>query len=152
MKKHIKKGLALMITLATILSLFSGIATVHAMDLSQRYTVSWDHTLTDEDGNTFTWYGGIAASSNIYGHSYSNTSHTLHDYTVKRHGLTGSNTDWTYDVDYVYAYCIEPGVPLPDKDDYTGSSNPNHGDKWAQMSSQQRDLIMLALAYGYPNR
>ena len=152
MKQHIKKGLALLLTLACILPLFSGILSVNAMDLSQKYHVSWDHTLTDPDGKTFTWYGGINASSNAFGHSYGNTTHTIHDYTVKRNGLTGSSSDWTYDTDYVYAFCIEPGVPLPNSTEYVGSNDPNHGDKWERMSSQQRDLIMLALSYGYPNR
>ena len=151
-KKHIKKGLAFVLTLATLLSLFSGITSVYAMDLSQSYEVSWDHTLTDEDGKTFTWYGGINASSNEFGHSYGNVAHTIHDYTVKRNGLTGNNTDWEYDKDYVYAYCIEPGVPLPNKTEYMGSDSATNGDKWERMSSQQRDLIMLALSYGYPNR
>lgn len=76
------------------------------MDLSKKYDVSWDHTLTDEEGKTFTWYGGISSSSNEFGHSYGNTTHTIHDYTVKRNGLTGSTSDWEYDEDYVYAYCI----------------------------------------------
>ena len=152
MKTQIKRGLAFVLTLVTLMSLFTGLINVSAMDLSQTYTVSWDHTLTDHDGNTFTWYGGIASSSNDFGHSYANTAHTIHDYTVKRHGLTGSNADWTYDVDYVYAFCIEPGVPLPNSTEYKGSNNPTHGDKWERLSANQQDLIMMALTYGYPNR
>ena len=141
-------------TLAILLSTFSGLfsITANALDLSKGYEVSWDHTLTDEEGRTFTWYGGIAASSNIYGHSYSNTSHTIHDYTVKRLGLTGSSSSWEYDVDYLYAYCIEPGVPLPNYTEYRGSSDPNHGDKWKRLPESQQKLIQLVLAYGYPNR
>ncbi|MDR1464263.1 MAG: Cys-Gln thioester bond-forming surface protein [Oscillospiraceae bacterium] len=148
MKITVKRGLAFLLTLASFLSLFTGIVNVSAMDLSQRHTVSWDYTLTDEDGNTFTWYGGIDSSSNAFGHSYGNTAHTIHDYTVKRHGLTGDKGDWTYDSDYVYAFCIEPGVPLPNYDDYMA----NYTDKWGRLSDNQKDLIGLALSYGYPNR
>lgn len=154
MKKSFIKAMSLMLTMALLLSTFSGLfsMTASAMDLSNKYEVSWDHTLTDEDGNTFTWYGGINASSNIYGHTYANTTHTIHDYTVKRLGLTGSSSNWTYDTDYVYAFCIEPGVPIPNKTEYTGSNSQNHGDKWERMSENQQKLIQLALAYGYPNR
>ena len=152
MKNHIKKGLAFILTVATFMSLFTGIINVSALDLSQPYTVSWDNILTDYDGNSFQWHGGINASSNDYGHTYANTTKTIRDYTVKRHGLTGSNTNWTYDADYVYAYCIEPGVPLPNSNEYRGSNDPNHGDKWKRLSSQQQQLLKMALTYGYPNR
>ncbi len=151
MKHHLKRGLASLLTLAVFLSLLTGIS-AEAIDLNQPYTVSWDHTLKDEEGNSFTWYGGIKADTNDFGHSYDNTRHTIHDFTVKRHGLTGNNKDWVYDRDYLYAFCIEPGVPLPDKDEYTGSNDPNHGDKWKRLSDAQKDLIQLALTYGYPNR
>jgi len=52
-------------TVAILFSSLSGLV-ANAMDLSQKYEVSWDHTLTDRAGNTFTWYGGIASSSNIF--------------------------------------------------------------------------------------
>lgn len=139
-------------TLVTVMSLFTGAISVNAMDLSKAYEVSWDYVLTDEEGSSFTWYGGISASSNEFGHSYGNTSHTMHDYTVKRNGLSGDKSDWTYDTDYVYAFCIEPDVPLPNRTEYTGSDSVTHGDKWERLSPSQKDLIMLALSYGYPNR
>jgi LPXTG-motif cell wall-anchored protein len=152
MKTKTKQGLAFLMTLAVFLSLFTGAVNVQALDLNQRYEVSWDYVLTDYDGNSFTWYGGISASSNDFGHSYGNTAHTIHDYTVKRLGLSDDKSSWVYDQDYNYCFCIEPGVPLPNNTEYKGSSDPNHGDKWERMSGQQQDLIKLALAYGYPNR
>ena len=152
MKNHFRKGLALIMALAVFLPLFSGLTTVHAMDLSQRYEVSWDYTLTDEEGRPFTWYTGLAASDNPYGYAIPARERSMHDYTVKRLGLTGSKSDWEYDKDYVYAYCIEHGIPIPNETEYTGSTNETHGDKWERMSASQRDLLMLALAYGYPNR
>ena len=152
MKIHSKRGMAFLLVLTVLVSLFTGSFSVSAMDLSQPYTVSGDHTLTDHDGNTFTWYGGIAADSNEFGHIYQSGKHSIHDYTVKRHGLPDDKTDWVYDRDYLYAFCIEPGVPFGNANDYMGSNNPNHGDKWKRLSAAQKDLIQLALSYGYPNR
>lgn len=152
MNYHLKRGLAFLLTLAVFLSLFAGSINISAIDLNQPYTVSWDHTLTDYEGNSFSWYGGINADTNDFGHSYNNGRHTMHDFTVKRHGLTGNNSDWTYNTDFLYAFCIEPGIPLPDQDEYTGSSHASHGNKWALLSDSQKDLIQLALLYGYPNR
>lgn len=152
MKYHLKRGLAFLLTLAVFLSLFAGSINISAIDLNQSYTVSWDHTLTDYEGNSFSWYGGINADTNDFGHSYNNGRHTMHDFTVKRHGLTGNNSDWIYNTDFLYAFCIEPGIPLPDQDEYTGSSHASHGNKWALLSDNQKDLIQLALLYGYPNR
>lgn len=152
MKIHSKRGLAFLLVLAVLSSLFTGMLPAQAMDLSQPYTVSGDHTLTDHDGNTFTWYGGIAADSNEFGHIYKSGKHSIHDYTVKRQGLPADKDEWVYDKDYLYAFCIEPGVPFRDKNEYIGSDNPTHGDKWKRLSAAQKDLIQLALSYGYPNR
>ena len=155
MKKSIStRVLSLLMTMAILFGTFSGLfsLTANALDLSKGYEVSWDHTLVDRNGVTFTWYGGIASSSNAFGHSYSNTSRSIHDYTVKRLGLTGSSADWEYDVDYLYAFCIEPGVPLPNYTEYRGSNNPTHGDKWERLSQNQQKMIQLVLTYGYPNR
>lgn len=91
-------------------------------------------------------------SDNPYGYENKPMKRSMHDYTVKRNGLTGDRSDWVYDQDYVYAFCIEWGIAIKDKTQYRGSSDPNHGNKWAQMSENQKDLIMLALSYGYPNR
>lgn len=148
----IKRGSALILVLSLFMSLFTGLFSASAMDLSQRYNVSWDYVLTDAENHSFTWYGGISPSSNAFGHSYSNSTHTIHDFTVKRNGLTTNKADWVYDQDYVYCFCIEPGVPLSNNTEYMGSDNSAHGDKWEKLSAAQHDLIKLALAYGYPNR
>ncbi len=76
----------------------------------------------------------------------------MHDYTAKRKGLTGSKADWEYGRDYVYCFCIERGIPLPDNTQYSASENPNHGNKYALLTENQKDLLRLALTYGYPNR
>jgi len=152
MKTKIKRSLSFALMLTVILSMFSGVLPVFAMDLTKSYEVSWDHVLTDEDGNAFTWYAGLNAADNPYGYTINAVQRSMHDYTVKRLGLTGNNTNWEYDTDYVYAYCIEHGIPIPNSTEYKGSDSPTHGNKWEAMSANQRDLIMLALTYGYPNR
>ena len=149
MKQTLKKSVSLL--LAVILMLSAGSVLSGALDLAQTYEVSWDHILTDENGNEFNWFTSLSAANNPYGYALPAQERRMHDYTVKRLGLTGNNNDWTYNQDFLYAFCIEHGVPVNDKTSYKGSSNPNHGDKWAAMSANQQKLIQLALAHGYPN-
>ena len=149
----IKKWMSSFLAFIMTISAVSGIVPkVSAFDLSKPYEVSWDYVLTDEERNTFDFYVGLHAADNPYGYENKAMKRSMHDYTVKRNGLTGDRSDWVYDQDYVYAYCIEWGIAIKDKTQYRGSSDPDHGNKWAEMSENQRDLIMLALSYGYPNR
>ena len=144
----LKKVFAIFMTMAMMTTMFSSlIPQVAALDLSKTYEVSGDYTLNDENGNVFEYYIGLRKEDNPYGYAVNEMRRTIHDYTVKRKGLI----DRTYNTDYLYAFCIEMGIPIKDKMEYTGSSNANHGNKWAAMSPQQRDLIMLALSYGYTN-
>jgi hypothetical protein len=153
MKTKSKRILAAVLAVALMLGTFAGLFSMKAgaLDLSKSYEVSWDHILTDENGNAFRWYTGLTAANNPYGYALPAQERSMHDYTVKRLGLTGSNSNWAYDQDYVYAFCIEHGVPIDDKTSYKGSSSPTHGNKWEVMSDNQKKLIQLALTYGYPN-
>ena len=149
----VKRSISFFLTVLMVVGLFNGLgSSVSAFDLSQKYQVSWDYVLTDEEGNPFEFYVGLRKEDNPYGYANSAMRRVIHDYTVKRNGLSGDKSGWTYDKDYVYAFCIEWGVPINDSKEYTGSNDRSHGNKWAAMSPQQRDLIMLALSYGYPNR
>lgn len=121
------------------------------MDLS-KCEVSWDYTLTDAEGNAFTAGYGLRAEDNPFGYAVAPLVRNMHDYTAKRPGLTSDKSQWVYGQDYVYCYCIEHGVPLPDDTSYAGSSNATHGNKYEQLSAEQKDLLALALTYGYPNR
>ena len=153
MKKTTRIGSAVMavvLLLSTLLPLTVSAADV-TMDLS-KCEVSWDYTLTDEEGNTFSAAYGIRDEDNPFGGAVAPLFRNMHDYTAKRKGLTGNNSTWTYGEDYVYCYCVEHGVPLPDSGSYTGSSDPAHGNKYEMLSDEQKDLLSLALAYGYPNR
>ena len=153
MKPKSKRILAVVLAAALLAGMFTGLFSMKAgaMDLSQSYEVSWDHTLTDENSNAFTWYTGLTALNNPYGYALEARSRSMHDYTVKRLNLTGDSSSWTYDQDYVYAFCIEHGVSIPDSTSYKGSTSATHGNKWEAMSASQRSLIQLALTYGYPN-
>ena len=62
------------------------IAAEVTMDLSKA-EVSWDYTLTDEEGNSFSAAYGIYAKDNPYGYSVSPRLRKMHDYTAKRPGL-----------------------------------------------------------------
>ena len=141
--------LALIISVTTLSSLTPSVL---AFDLSQAYEVSWDYTLTDENGDVFDFYVGLRKEDNPYGYANSAIRRTMHDYTVKRKGLSGDKDNWVYNRDYAYAFCIEWGIPIRDDKEYIGSSDPSHGNKWAAMSPSQQRLLMLALSYGYPNR
>lgn len=121
------------------------------LDLS-RCEVSWDYTLTDYDGNAFTAAYGIRSEDNVFGESIAPMNRAMHDYTVKRPGLTGNRSEWVYGQDYLYCFCIEHGVPLPDSGSYSGSSDPAHGNKYERLSDEQKDLLNLVLIYGYTNR
>lgn len=121
------------------------------MDIS-KCEVSWDYTLTDEDGNAFIAGYGLRAEDNPFGYAVAPLVRRMHDYTAKRPGLSSDKSEWVYGQDYVYCFCIEHGIPLPDDTSYAGSSNATHGNKYEQLSMEQKDLLALALAYGYPNR
>lgn len=121
------------------------------MDLS-KCEVSWDYVLNDAEGRAFTAGYGLKKEDNPFGYEVKPLVRKMHDYTAKRPGLSGDKSDWVYGQDYVYCFCVEHGIPLPDSDSYAGSSNATHGNKYEQMSVEQRDLLSLALAYGYPNR
>ena len=153
MKTKTKRILAVVLATALLAGMFTFLFTTGAgaMDLSKSHEVSWDHTLTDENNNTFTWYTGLTAANNPYGYALEARQRSMHDYTVKRLGLTGNSNNWTYNEDYVYAFCIEHGVPVEDDTSYRGSASATHGNKWEVMSESQKKLIQLALTYGYPN-
>ncbi len=118
-----------------------------------KFEVSWDHTLTDEEGNVFIAGYGLKASDNPFsGKEIPPKAIRMHDYTAKKRGLTGDMSSWTYGEDYYFCYCIEREFSLPDDMDYEASSDVNFGDKYKLLSSEQRKLLALALAHGYPNR
>ena len=150
-KRVVTAMLAVVMLLTTLLPLTASAADV-TMDLNNCH-VSWDYTLTDEDGNTFSAAYGLRAADDIYfNKGFSPYLSKMHDYTAKRKGLTGSKADWEYGRDYVYCFCIERGIPLPDNTQYSASENQNHGNKYAMLTENQKDLLKLALTYGYPNR
>lgn len=121
------------------------------IDLSKA-EVSWDYVLTDEEGNNFAAAYGLKEEDNPFGYAISPNHRVMHDYTAKRSGLVGNKSDWVYGQDYVYCFCIEHGIPLPDYDSYSASSNPEYGNKYEMLSENQKYLVNLALSYGYPNR
>ncbi len=114
--------------------------------------ISWDNVLTDAEGNTFRSGYGLRAEDNPFGYALIPIVREMHDYTAKRIGLTGDKSEWVYGKDYVYCFCIEHGILLSDPAEYVGYGSDTYGDKYAQLSAQQKDLLSLALAYGYPNR
>ncbi len=149
--KRILSSVLAMILLITGLLPMSVSAADVTMDLSKA-EVSWDYTLTDEEGNAFAAAYGLKAEDNPFGGAISPMLRRMHDYTAKRPGLTSDKSQWVYGEDYVYCFCIEHGVPLPDSGSYSGSSNLTHGNKYEMLSENQKTLLSLALAYGYPNR
>ena len=102
--KTIQKSVSLL--LAVLLFLGAGSVLAGALDLSKTYEVSWDHILTDENNNQFVWYTSLSAANNPYGYALPAQERRMHDYTVKRLGLTGDNDNWTYNEDFLYAFCI----------------------------------------------
>lgn len=150
-KRVVTALLAAVMLLTTLLPLTASAADV-TMDLNNCH-VSWDYTLTDEDGNTFSAAYGLRAADDIYfNKGFSPYLSRMHDYTAKRSGLTGNKSDWVYGKDYVYCFCIERGILLPDNTEYAGSADASHGDKYKRLTENQKDLLKLALTYGYPNR
>ncbi len=153
MRKTKKRLLSLLMAAVMLLGILptTAFAADVTMDLS-KCEVSWDYTLTDAEGNAFTAGYGLRAEDNPFGYAVAPLVRNMHDYTAKRPGLTSDKSQWVYGQDYVYCYCIEHGVPLPDDTSYAGSSNATHGNKYEQLSAEQKDLLALALTYGYPNR
>ena len=153
MRKTKKRLLSLLMAAVMLLGILptTAFAADVTMDIS-KCEVSWDYTLTDAEGNKFTAGYGLRAEDNPFGYSVAPLVRNMHDYTAKRPGLSGNKSDWVYGRDYVYCFCIEHGIPLPDDTSYAGSSNATHGNKYEQLSVEQKDLLSLALAYGYPNR
>ena len=150
-KRVVTALLAAVMLITTLLPLTASAADV-TMDLNNCH-VSWDYTLTDDEGNTFSAAYGLKAADDIYfNKGFSPYLSKMHDYTAKRSGLTGNKSDWVYGKDYVYCFCIERGIPLPNNKEYAGSADANHGDKYKRLSENQKDLLRLALTYGYPNR
>lgn len=150
-KRVVTALLAAVMLITTLLPLTASAADV-TMDLNNCH-VSWDYTLTDDEGNTFSAAYGLKAADDIYfNKGFSPYLSKMHDYTAKRNGLTGKKSDWVYGKDYVYCFCIERGIPLPNNTEYAGSADANHGDKYKRLSENQKDLLKLALTYGYPNR
>lgn len=152
----IKTKKRLLCLLLTVVMLFGFIpTTVFAADVTMdlsKCEVSWDYVLNDEDGNAFTAGYGLKKEDNPFGYEIKPLVRKMHDYTAKRPGLSGDKSDWVYGQDYVYCFCVEHGIPLPDDTSYASSSNATHGNKYELLSAEQKDLLSLALAYGYPNR
>ena len=150
-KRVVTALLAAVMLITTLLPLTASAADV-TMDLNNCH-VSWDYTLIDDEGNTFSAAYGLRAADDIYfNKGFTPYLSKMHDYTAKRNGLTGKKSDWVYGKDYVYCFCIERGIPLPNNKEYAGSADANHGDKYKRLSENQKDLLRLALTYGYPNR
>ena len=150
-KRVVTALLAAVMLITTLLPLTASAADV-TMDLNNCH-VSWDYTLTDDEGNTFSAAYGLKVADDIYfNKGFSPYLSKMHDYTAKRSGLTGNISDWVYGKDYVYCFCIERGIPLPDNTEYAGSADAGHGDKYKRLTENQKDLLKLALTYGYPNR
>ena len=153
MRKTKKRLLSLLMAAVMLLGILptTAFAADVTMDLS-KCEVSWDYTLTDAEGNAFTAGYGLRAEDNPFGYAVAPLVRNMHDYTAKRPGLTSDKSQWVYGQDYVYCYCIEHGVPLPDDTSYAGSSNATHGNKYEQLSAEQKDLLALALTYGYQSK
>lgn len=149
--KRMLTALLAVVMLFTTLIPMNAFATEVTMNLSKA-EVSWDFTLTDADGNAFAAAYGLKAEDNPFGYAINPYAKKMHDYTAKAPGLSGSKSDWVYGKDYIYCFCIEHGVPLPDSENYSASSDPTHGNKYELLSAEQKNLLSLALAYGYPNR
>jgi LPXTG-motif cell wall-anchored protein len=144
-------ALMAVVMLLSVMTPISAFAADVTMDLSKA-EVSWDYTLTDADGNAFTAAYGLTAANNPFGYAMGASARKMHDYTAKAPSLTGNKSDWEYGKDYVYCFCIEHGIPLPNSNDYSASSDATHGNKYEMLSTEQKNLLSLALAYGYPNR
>ncbi|MBR4054698.1 MAG: Cys-Gln thioester bond-forming surface protein, partial [Clostridia bacterium] len=141
--------------LAIVLTLAFTAVTISAaevtMDLSKA-KVSEEYTLKDAEGNVFTAYYGLKADDNPFGYEIKPKQRDMHDYIAVSPTAPESKSEWIYGQDYLYCFCIEHGIPLPDKSNYSGSGETGYGNKYEQLSENQKTLLSLALAYGYPNR
>lgn len=144
-------ALAALMLIMTMLPLSAFAATEVTMDLGKA-EISQEHTLTDADGNAFTAAYGLQVKDNPYGYELRPYLRKMHDYVAKSPTAPADKNAWVYGKDYVYCFCIENGIPLPDEKNYSGSSNPTHGNKYELLSENQKSLLSLALAYGYTNR
>lgn len=100
-KRVVTALLAAVMLLTTLLPLTASAADV-TMDLNNCH-VSWDYTLTDEDGNTFSAAYGLRAADDIYfNKGFSPYLSRMHDYTAKRSGLTGNKSDWVYGLSLIH--------------------------------------------------
>lgn len=140
MLKLKKRLVALLLAAATLIGVFpiSAFAYDVTMDLSKA-EVSWDYMLTDEEGNSFKAYYGINAEDNCGVPVIAYLRH-MHDYTAKRPGLGSDKSQWVYGRDYVYCFCIEPGMLLTDSGSYAASTDENFGDRYKQLSVSQKEL------------
>lgn len=118
--KRLMTALMAVVMLLSVMTPISAFAADVTMDLSKA-EVSWDYTLTDADGNAFTAAYGLTAANNPFGYAMGASARKMHDYTAKAPGLTGNKSDWEYGKDYVYCFCIEHGIPLPNSNDYSAS-------------------------------
>ena len=80
--KRILSSVLAMILLITGLLPMSVSAADVTMDLSKA-EVSWDYTLTDEEGNAFAAAYGLKAEDNPFGGAISPMLRRMHDYTAK---------------------------------------------------------------------
>lgn len=149
--KHIITAFLAMIMVFTTLAPLTAFAADITMDTSKA-EVSWNNILTDADGNSFSAGYALSADNNPFEYEIGALNRSMHDYTANVPGLSGPKSNWVYGRDYVYCFCIEHGIPLPDSMNYSGSSNATHGNKYEMLSDSQKDLLHLVLAYGYPNR
>lgn len=141
---------AILMMITTMLPLGSAAASI-TMDLSVA-EVSWDATLKDADGNVFSAAYGLKAADNPFGYAIGTYVKKMHDYTAKSPNAPAKKSDWVYGRDYIYCFCIEHGIALPNSNSYSGSTDETHGNKYELLSIEQKNLLSLALAYGYPNR
>lgn len=153
MKKIVKQLISIFMAVVMLIGIvpITAFAADARMNLSN-CEVSWDYTLTDEKGNPFSAGYGLHAKDNPFGNEVPPMLRKMHDYTARRKGLSSDMSNWKYGEDYVYCFCIELGIPLPDNTYYSASSNEDYGNKYKLLSAEQKDLLSLALSYGYPNR
>ena len=86
-KRVVTAMLAVVMLLTTLLPLTASAADV-TMDLNNCH-VSWDYTLTDEDGNTFSAAYGLRAADDIYfNKGFSPYLSRMHDYTASLNAET----------------------------------------------------------------
>lgn len=149
--KRMLTALLAVLMLVTTMMPISAFAAEVTMDLSKA-EVSQEYTLTDAEGNVFSANYGLKAEDNPYGYEIRTYEKKMHDYVAKSPTAPAEKADWVYGKDYVYCFCIEHGIPLPDSENYSGSSDLTHGNKYEMLSENQKALLSLALAYGYTNR